>query len=165
MEQKLADLHRIALTTKKASYEFMAMLEPVINQTKSDYGRLFYRHIFEEEEEHVKCLTKLLGLLEDISSSPSNKTLSLLLQALSIEEFVQKRFLHHLDFAIHYFQDEVRQPVVTSMRASIQNDYTELQKILLNFNNQYVKSEEEKTTPQKVTINKRGFSVGSLFNK
>lgn len=115
----LTRLYEIFSETKQDVQTFIGMLEPKVENARTDHERLYFHHILEEEEHHderlqefVPKLSRLSG--EDISSD--NWEFISLLQDLSLEKFGLHNFLEHLDLFMYEFDNEEEKRVVQSMR-------------------------------------------------
>jgi hypothetical protein len=188
MREELAIFNRIFKTTKESIENFMAMLDPVIQNAQDDHERLYYHHIYEEEEQRLSRLDVLIPLIikfendkNDNIFTPANNEFNRLLQELNLEKFGLHNFVEHLDLALFKFTDEERSTLLKQMREVSYTDYQQVKNFLneinSRFDNGYVdphahhdKDHDHLAPPtsQKVTVNeqrspKKGFTVGSLI--
>ncbi|KAB2334801.1 hypothetical protein F7731_13650 [Cytobacillus depressus] len=186
MKSELTIFYRIFTTTKEAIEKFMAMLDPVIEFAKDDHERLYYHHIYEEEEQRLSRLDVLIPLIskfEDIKDerafSPTNNEFNRLLQELNLEKFGLHNFVEHLDLALFQFTDEERSTLLNKLRADAYGDYQQVKAMLLeinqHFDHDYVDPHAHHDehhdhlappstgqTVKTISSHKKGFTVGSL---
>ncbi len=189
MQEELSEFYNIFTETKKDIESFMAMLDPVINNAKDDHERLYYHHIYEEEEQRLSRLAELIPLLETFlagqggSFSPSNNIFNRLLQELNLEKFGLHNFVEHLDLALFQFKDAERQAKLTEMRGTNHTSYQFVKEKLARINEQFdtgyadphahhdehgdhLNHHAHSTPVQPVQPKtKRSFTVGSLISK
>jgi hypothetical protein len=77
MSEQFFDLKEIFLRTKEAIHNFMDILTPRIENAKDDHERLYYHHIYEEEEQRLDRLSALIPKIEfflesDIPNTPAS---------------------------------------------------------------------------------------------
>ncbi|MFX3625695.1 MAG: IMEF encapsulin system ferritin-like cargo protein [Ectobacillus sp.] len=185
MKEELAIFYRIFTITKEAIEKFMSMLDPVIQHAEDDHERLYYHHIYEEEEQRLSRLEELIPLIskfqsieEEAAFSPTNNEFNRLLQELNLEKFGLHNFVEHLDLALFRFTDEERSSLLKEMRAVSYGDYQQVKELLREINERfdhgYVdphahhdKDHDHLAPPpiaeaEKGTINTKRFTVGSL---
>ncbi|MDE3840891.1 hypothetical protein C0966_16595 [Bacillus methanolicus] len=186
MKDELNIFYRIFTTTKDAIEKFMSMLDPVIQNAKDDHERLYYHHIYEEEEQRLSRLVELIPLISKFEKekdekifSPANNEFNRLLQELNLEKFGLHNFVEHLDLALFQFTDEERSSLLKQMRDVSYQDYQQvkemLNKINERFDHDYVdphahhdEHHDHLAPPGSSPIikqlkNKKGFTVGSLL--
>ena len=76
--------------TKSALGEFMGILTPIIEKAKDDHERLFWHHIYEEEEHRSDRLDILMPKIQSVLKnglSINQLELVHLLQDISLEKF------------------------------------------------------------------------------
>jgi hypothetical protein len=184
--ESLSTFNQIFTTTKSAIEDFMSMLDPVISNAKDDHERLYYHHIYEEEEQRLSRLAELLPLItkfqnkkEDKDFLPTNNEFNRLLQELNLEKFGLHNFVEHLDLALFHFTDEERSTLLKQMRDVSYQDYQQVKEMLKGINDRfdhdYVDPHEhhdkdhDHLAPPTVSSSlpksrsKKGFSVGSLI--
>ncbi|MEM1503118.1 hypothetical protein RG959_06830 [Domibacillus sp. 8LH] len=143
MKEELSEFYDIFTGTKKDIESFMAMLDPVINNAKDDHERLYYHHIFEEEEQRLARLAELIPLIETFQAgrggdfTPSNNTFNRLLQELNLEKFGLHNFVEHLDLALFQFKDAERQAKLSQMRESNYKSYQFVKEKLAGINKRF----------------------------
>ncbi|QED49288.1 IMEF encapsulin system ferritin-like cargo protein [Cytobacillus dafuensis] len=185
MKDELEIFNQIFSTTKEAIEKFMNMLDPVIEFAKDDHERLYYHHIYEEEEQRLSRLDVLIPLISKFESmedaqafSPTNNEFNRLLQELNLEKFGLHNFVEHLDLALFQFTDEERSTLLKKLRTDAYKDYQQVKEMLMEinkrFDHDYVdphahhdKDHDHLALPndaqgKKVSSMKKGFSVGSL---
>ena len=100
--------------TKSALREFMEILTPIIENAKDDHERLFWHHIYEEEEHRSDRLDILMPKIQavlknEMDISRNQLEFVHLLQDISLEKFGFHNFLEHLDlFLFQYKETELR---------------------------------------------------------
>jgi hypothetical protein len=139
MTERFVELAGILNRTRDAVTGFMNMLDPVIRQATDDYERLYYHHIYEEEEHRLDRLRDLLPRIEAMAERPGDRDpddpdFVYLLQDLGLEKFGLHNFLEHIDLALHHFQDEERAGELRRMRQMTHDYYGTIKDILDEFN-------------------------------
>ncbi|MEH7108835.1 MULTISPECIES: IMEF encapsulin system ferritin-like cargo protein [Bacillaceae] len=188
MKQELEIFYRIFTTTKNAIEKFMDLLDPVIQNATDDHERLYYHHIYEEEEQRLSRLAELIPLInkflqekENQDFTPTNNEFNRLLQELNLEKFGLHNFVEHLDLALFRFTDEERTTLLNQLRQVSYQDYQQV-KVMLNeingrFDHNYVdphvhhdehhdhldRSVSASVTAEKTSNYRKGFTVGSLM--
>lgn len=186
MKEELTVFYRIFTTTKAAIEKFMSILDPVIQFAKDDHERLYYHHIYEEEEQRLSRLEVLIPLIskfqtidEEKAFSPTNNEFNRLLQELNLEKFGLHNFVEHLDLALFRFTDEERSTLLKKLRTVSYDDYQQVKEMLKEtnerFDNDYVDPHahhdedhdhlalSHTTQVEKNNTNKKRFTVGSLL--
>lgn len=186
MKDELHAFYQIFTTTKSAIEKFMNILDPVIQNAKDDHERLYYHHIYEEEEQRLSRLAELIPLIskfekekEENSFSPANNEFNRLLQELNLEKFGLHNFVEHLDLALFQFTDEERSTQLNQMRNVSYQDYQQVKNMLneinARFDHNYVdphahhdEHHDHLASPGSSSIvkssqKKKGFTVGSLI--
>ncbi|WHZ02276.1 hypothetical protein QNH48_25575 [Neobacillus sp. YX16] len=190
MQEELKIFYQIFTTTKDAIEKFMNMLDPVIQNAEDEHERLYYHHIYEEEEQRLSRLVVLIPLISKFQQvkneaefSPTNNEFNRLLQELNLEKFGLHNFVEHLDLALFRFTDEERSSLLNSLREVSYKDYQQVKQMLIEINSRFdtnyvdphAHHDEEhdhldrsgtetvvrQAAPQ--TIQRRGFTVGSLI--
>ena len=144
MKEELASFYQIFTTTKEAIERFMNMLDPVIENAKDDHERLYYHHIYEEEEQRLSRLDVLIPLISKFQAeqdgnafSPSNNAFNRLLQELNLEKFGLHNFIEHVDLALFAFTDEERQTLLKQLRVDAYEGYQYVKEKLAEINEQF----------------------------
>lgn len=191
MHEELAIFYRIFTTTKDAIEKFMNMLDPVIQNATDDHERLYYHHIFEEEEQRLSRLVVLIPLISKFQQekdekdfTPNNNEFNRLLQELNLEKFGLHNFVEHLDLALFRFTDEERSTLLNGLREVSYKDYQQVKLMLNEINSRFDTAfvdphayhdehhdhlDRSSSAPaaKPVVINntkqKKGFTVGSLI--
>lgn len=187
MKEELRVFYRIFTTTYDAIEKFMNMLKPVIENATDDHERLYYHHIFEEEEQRLSRLVELIPLISTFEKeknesdfAPTNNEFNRLLQELNLEKFGLHNFVEHLDLALFRFTDEERSTMLNQLREVSYQDYQQV-KAMLNdinsrFDHKYIDPHahhddhhdhlDRSTIAGPVAVpakHKKGFTVGSLI--
>jgi hypothetical protein len=190
VKEELKIFYHIFTTTKDAIEKFMNMLDPVIQNATDDHERLYYHHIFEEEEQRLSRLVELIPLIskfenekEEKDFAPTNNEFNRLLQELNLEKFGLHNFVEHLDLALFRFTDPERSTMLNQLREVSYRDYQQVKAMLLEinkrFDNDYVDPhahhdhnhdhlDRSGTTSPAVPVvsaakYRKGFTVGSLI--
>ncbi len=187
MQEELRIFYRIFTTTKEAIERFMAMLDPVIQNATDDHERLYYHHIFEEEEQRLSRLAELIPLIkkfetekEEKDFTPTNNEFNRLLQELNLEKFGLHNFVEHLDLALFRFTDEERSTMLNKLREVSYKDYQQVKAMLNEINSRFDQNyvdphayhdEQDDHLARSVIVpaavvhskQKKGFTVGRLI--
>jgi hypothetical protein len=193
VQEELKIFYHIFTTTKDAIEKFMNMLDPVIQNAIDDHERLYYHHIFEEEEQRLSRLEVLIPLInkfqqeKDVKDfTPTNNEFNRLLQELNLEKFGLHNFVEHLDLALFRFTDEERSTLLNQLREVSYQDYQQVKAMLAEINGRFdtnyvdphAHHDEEHDHLDRSTVSttkaatptnhqrkqsKKGFTVGSLI--
>jgi hypothetical protein len=189
VHEELNIFYNIFTTTKDAIEKFMNMLDPVIENAADEHERLYYHHIFEEEEQRLSRLVVLIPLISKFQQvkdekefSPTNNEFNRLLQELNLEKFGLHNFVEHLDLALFRFTDEERSTLLNSLREVSYKDYQQVKQMLIeingrfdtNFVDPHAYHDEQHdhldrtgtstpVTPAVPLKQRKGFTVGSLI--
>lgn len=144
VKEELKIFYHIFTTTKDAIEKFMNMLDPVIQNATDDHERLYYHHIFEEEEQRLSRLVELIPLISKFENekdekdfAPTNNEFNRLLQELNLEKFGLHNFVEHLDLALFRFTDEERSTMLNQLREVSYRDYQQVKTMLLEINQRF----------------------------
>jgi hypothetical protein len=144
VKEELKIFYHIFTTTKDAIEKFMNMLDPVIQNATDDHERLYYHHIFEEEEQRLSRLVELIPLISKFENekdekdfAPTNNEFNRLLQELNLEKFGLHNFVEHLDLALFRFTDEERSTMLNQLRKVSYRDYQQVKAMLLEINQRF----------------------------
>ncbi|GAB7388874.1 hypothetical protein BSNK01_27120 [Bacillaceae bacterium] len=142
MAEHFARLFDIFSRTKDAIRDFMAILQPTIDQARDEHERLYYHHLFEEEDHRLDRLQELLPKLEHFirkeeAMDTQNREFIGLLQDLSLEKFGLHNFLEHLDLALFHFKGTPHEEQLQKMRDMTHEDYQNVKKILFLLNERF----------------------------
>lgn len=144
VKEELKIFYHIFTTTKDAIEKFMNMLDPVIQNATDDHERLYYHHIFEEEEQRLSRLVELIPLISKFENekdekdfAPTNNEFNRLLQELNLEKFGLHNFVEHLDLALFRFTDEERSTMLNQLREVSYRDYQQVKAMLLEINQRF----------------------------
>ena len=150
METTFTEMDAIFNRTKNALIEFMAILTPIIENAKDDHERLFWHHIFEEEEHRSDRLDMLMpktqALLNNGADISSNQLeLVHLLQDISLEKFGLHNFLEHLDLFLYQFKRPEFVGKIQPLRDFTYEDYQQMKVIMEKLNGEFKVGIEFKT--------------------
>ncbi|MFP7297323.1 IMEF encapsulin system ferritin-like cargo protein [Neobacillus niacini] len=144
MQEELKIFYQIFTTTKDAIEKFMNMLDPIIQNAADEHERLYYHHIYEEEEQRLSRLVVLIPLISKFQQvkdekefSPANNEFNRLLQELNLEKFGLHNFVEHLDLALFRFTDEERSSLLNSLREVSYKDYQQVKQMLIDINSRF----------------------------
>ena len=142
METIFIEMDSIFNRTKRALGEFMGIITPIIENAKDDHERLYWHHIFEEEEHRSDRLDILLPKIQGIVKNGlkiSNNQLEFvhLLQDISLEKFGLHNFLEHLDLSLFQFKGTEFENTIQSLRDLTYEDYQQMKIILEKLNQEF----------------------------
>jgi hypothetical protein len=144
VKEELKIFYHIFTTTKDAIEKFMNLLNPVIQNASDDHERLYYHHIFEEEEQRLSRLEVLIPLINKFQLekgekdfTPTNNEFNRLLQELNLEKFGLHNFVEHLDLALFRFTDEERSTLLNKLREVSYQDYQQVKAMLTEINGRF----------------------------
>jgi hypothetical protein len=186
VKEELNILFDIFTTTRDAIEKFMNLLDPVIQNASDDHERLYYHHIYEEEEQRLSRLVELIPLINKFEKekgeedfTPANNEFNRLLQELNLEKFGLHNFVEHLDLALFRFTDNERSTLLNQLREVSYRDYQKVKEMLnvinTRFDHDYVdphahhdEHHDHLAKPvSSIKIDepkrKKGFTVGSLI--
>jgi hypothetical protein len=184
VKEELNILFDIFTTTREAIEKFMNLLDPVIQNASDDHERLYYHHIYEEEEQRLSRLVELIPLINKFEKekseedfTPTNNEFNRLLQELNLEKFGLHNFIEHLDLALFRFTDNERSTLLNQLREISYRDYQKVKEMLnvinAQFDHDYVDphahhdEHHDHLAKPVSSINdpkrKKGFTVGSLI--
>ncbi|HWO98193.1 MAG TPA: IMEF encapsulin system ferritin-like cargo protein [Bacillus sp. (in: firmicutes)] len=139
MVENLNNVQEILLRSKDALNKFKDILAPTIEQAKDEHERLYWHHIYEEEEHRFDRLEALLPKLH--SQIQNKSTLSRengdylrLLQDISLEKFGLHNFLEHLDLSLFHYKDTEHQAIIEPLRNMTATDYQTLKYVFGELN-------------------------------
>ena len=135
----LAEVSVILGRSKEALGQFQAILEPTIEQAVDDHERLYWHHIYEEEEHRFDLLAALLPKLEEALAdeaflSRENGDFLRLLQDISLEKFGLHNFLEHLDLSLFHYKGTEHEPAIAALRDMTAADYQQMKAALETLN-------------------------------
>ncbi|WP_338472768.1 hypothetical protein R4Z10_08585 [Niallia sp. XMNu-256] len=142
MEVTFKEIDTIFNRTKNALMEFMEIITPVIENAKDDHERLYWHHIYEEEEHRSDrldiLLPKIQAFLKDEHSIASNQLEFIhLLQDISLEKFGLHNFLEHLDLSLFQFKGTELEGKIQTLRDFTYDDYQQMKTILEKLNQEF----------------------------
>ncbi|WLR52687.1 hypothetical protein LC040_07295 [Bacillus tianshenii] len=148
MNENFSVLEPILNRTKDAVQQFMGIITPVIEDAKDEHERLYWHHIYEEEEHRLDRLNVLLPKIVHMQASEQNKgELVRLLQDISLEKFGLHNFLEHLDLSLFQFKETEHGSAIQTMRDMTAVDYHEMKGIMNELNSKYEGTSIEAATP------------------
>lgn len=139
MKTSFSEMDAIFTRTKAALGEFMGMITPIIEASTDDHERLYWHHIYEEEEHRSDRLGILMPKIQLIVKNggdiPDNQhDFVHLLQDISIEKFGLHNFLEHLDLSLFNFKGTEFEAKVQELRDFTFADYQTMKEILNTLN-------------------------------
>ncbi|WP_209124280.1 IMEF encapsulin system ferritin-like cargo protein [Alkalihalobacillus sp. BA299] len=142
MSEHFIELNEMFQRTKDGIHNFMNILTPRIENAKDDHERLYYHHIYEEEEQRLDRLNALIPKIEyflehNVPKTAENTDFIRLLQDISLEKFGLHNFLEHLDLSLFSFKDTEYAEQLHQMRNITDNDYQSIKGILNDLNQQF----------------------------
>ncbi|AGK53292.1 IMEF encapsulin system ferritin-like cargo protein [Bacillus sp. 1NLA3E] len=142
MDTTFNEMDSIFQRTKQALVEFMGIITPIINDAKDDHERLYWHHIYEEEEHRSDRLELLLPKLQQLIHNEMNISdhqadFIHLLQDISLEKFGLHNFLEHLDLSLFQFKGTEFEPKIQSLRDFTYDDYQQMKVILERLNQEF----------------------------
>lgn len=147
METTFTEMDSIFNRTKNALVEFMGILTPIVENAKDDHERLFWHHIFEEEEHRSDRLEILMPKIHAGAPLTDNQLeLVHLLQDISIEKFGLHNFLEHLDLFLFQFKGTEYEERVQALRDFTYEDYQQMKIIMDQLNQEFQAGVEFKTS-------------------
>ncbi|MEW5553339.1 IMEF encapsulin system ferritin-like cargo protein [Peribacillus frigoritolerans] len=128
--------------TKEALMEFMGIITPIIENAKDDHERLYWHHIYEEEEHRSDRLDILLPkisvlLKNEVDISSNQLEFVHLLQDISLEKFGLHNFLEHLDLSLFQFKGTEFEGKIQTLRDFTYEDYQQMKVILEKLNQEF----------------------------
>lgn len=150
MSENFPKLEGILERTKEALLGFMDIITPVIENAKDDHERLYWHHIYEEEEHRLDRINVLLPKVKDVQTKeldPSQGEFIRLLQDVSLEKFGLHNFLEHLDLSLFQFKDTEHGDPIQKMRDMTSTDYQEIKGIMQDLNDKYDLTSLAASTP------------------
>lgn len=138
---EFTQLQQIFERTKDAASTFMNLLLPLTSDP-DEHTRLYYHHIFEEEEQRLGRLQILIPELAELNQSGeagplSDRELSRLLSDINLERFGLHNFREHLELALYHFQDEPTRLMLDSMREMTHQDYLAVKEFMMSMSEQF----------------------------
>jgi len=142
LKERFLLLKDIFIRTQEALIEFMEILEPAIKNAKDDHERLYFHHIYEEEDHRLDRLKEVLPKLDvfiddEEAWHSENLAFIYLLQDISLEKFGLHNFLEHLDLALFQFKDTEHFERLQQLRDLTAEDYKQIKRILQTLNEQF----------------------------
>ncbi len=138
---EMTELQQIFERTREAAHTFMNLIQPLNDNAQDEHTRLYYHHIFEEEEQRVDRLNVLIPALVGISQEGqaeglSDRELSRLLSDINLERFGLHNFREHLELALYHFQDEQTRSLLNQLREMTHADYLKAKDYMLQMTEQ-----------------------------
>ncbi|WP_394236729.1 IMEF encapsulin system ferritin-like cargo protein [Niallia oryzisoli] len=147
MEATFIEMDAIFNRTKNALVEFMGILTPIVENAKDDHERLFWHHIFEEEEHRSDRLNILMPKIQaGVPHTDNQVELIHLLQDISIEKFGLHNFLEHLDLFLFQFKGTEYEERIQALRDFTYEDYQQMKVIMDRLNQEFQEGVEFKTS-------------------
>ena len=138
-------MNAIFQRTKNALSEFSGLITPIIENATDEHERLYWHHIYEEEDHRSDRLDLLLPNIEKFLEKRMNISdhqieFIHLLQDISLEKFGLHNFLEHLDLSLFQFSGTEFEGQVQSMRDFTSDDYQRM-KVIMDLLNQEFKGD------------------------
>ena len=142
LETTFTEMDSIFNRTKNALMEFMGIITPIIENAKDDHERLYWHHIYEEEEHRSDRLDilmpKIQALLKNgMDISRNQLEFVHLLQDISLEKFGLHNFLEHLDLFLFQFKETELEGKIQSLRDFTYEDYQQMKVIMEKLNQEF----------------------------
>ena len=142
LESTFAEMDAIFSRTKLALAEFMGIITPIIDDAKDDHERLYWHHIYEEEDHRSDRLNLLLPKLQElvktgVKGASSHPEFVHLLQDISLEKFGLHNFLEHLDLSLFQFKGTEFEVKIQSLRDFTYDDYQQMKVIFEKLNQEF----------------------------
>lgn len=142
MESTFSEMDSIFQRTRNALTDFMGMITPIIDNATDDHERLYWHHIYEEEDHRSDRLNLLMPKLEliideGIDLSEKHGDFLHLLQDISLEKFGLHNFLEHLDLSLFQFKGTEFEPRIQELRDFTYEDYQRMKGILEALNQEF----------------------------
>lgn len=142
MNHIFGEMDAIFNRTRDALSEFMGIITPIIENAKDDHERLYWHHIYEEEEHRSDRLDILLPkisklLQNEVDVSIHQLEFVHLLQDISLEKFGLHNFLEHLDLSLFQFKDTEFEGKIQALRDLTYEDYQQMKVILEELNQEF----------------------------
>jgi hypothetical protein len=139
MNENLTQLHSVFERARNGIQAFMDILSPAITNAAEGHQRLYYHHIFEEEEQHMDRLNQFVPKLGRFIESKQNlqdldNEVIALLQDLNLEKFGLHNFLEHLELAMYEFKDGEHAAILNSLLEQTKSDYLAVKEIVTGIN-------------------------------
>nr|WP_295970699.1 IMEF encapsulin system ferritin-like cargo protein [uncultured Bacillus sp.] len=139
MKTSFSDIDAIFERTKGALTEFLTMITPIIETSTEEHERLYWHHIYEEEEHRSDRLEILMPKIQSILNNegrlPDNQQEFVhLLQDISIEKFGLHNFLEHLDLSLFHLGGTEFEAKVQELRNFTNEDYQSMKHLLAELN-------------------------------
>ena len=128
--------------TKLALADFMGIITPIIDNAKDDHERLYWHHIYEEEDHRSDRLNLLLPKLQEqiksgVADFSNHPEFVHMLQDISLEKFGLHNFLEHLDLSLFQFKGTEYEGQIQKLRDFTYEDYQQMKVILEKLNQEY----------------------------
>lgn len=140
--QSIAQLRDMFTVTKENIVYFMNLISPIIANAADEHQRMYFHHIFEEEEQHLERLEQFLPKLTAMAAaSPgedSERKLIGLLQDINLETFGQHNFLEHLELMLFHFTSGETNRKLHEMIDQTKHDYLIIKDILFRLNEEFL---------------------------
>lgn len=151
MAEEFTQLKDIFERTQSGVQDFMNIIQPVIDNAQNEHDRLYFHHIFEEEDHRLDRLNELLPqikrLTENGAEAVDQRAFIQLLQDISLEKFGLHNFLEHLDLSLFEFKDTEHQEKLEALRTMTHNDYQAIKDILQHLNERFGAETSQASVP------------------
>ncbi|GGC76074.1 hypothetical protein GCM10007216_03290 [Thalassobacillus devorans] len=152
MTSSFIQMEEIFNRTQTALNEFKDIITPVIEKAKDDHERLYWHHIYEEEDHRSDRLDHLLPQLNKINRnegtvSTDDREFVYLLQDISLEKFGLHNFLEHLDLSLYTFKDTEFEQPIQKLRDMTAEDYQQSKQLLERLNEEFKMADYQASVP------------------
>lgn len=142
MTNNFQAIYELLDRTYHSAQQFMDMLVPKIENATDEHERLYWHHIYEEEEQRIDRLQELLPKIQHYAANDDNQTLQnmefiYLLQDISLEKFGLHNFEEHLDLALYWFKDSDIAATLQRLRDETSADYKSIKELLQTLNERF----------------------------
>jgi hypothetical protein len=187
--QAFSRLETIFMRTREAIGNFIALLQPLVDNAQDEHTRLYYHHIIEEEEQRLGRLQELLPYLQSLAADSkakqvSDRELSSLLSAINLERFGLHNFREHVELSLYEFSEPQTREWLSRLREETLNDYIAVKEMMAELSQRFTdhpgfdmtdhdegqeihqidhaKASAGKSEPHTFFPAKKGLTVGSL---
>jgi hypothetical protein len=136
------EMNEILERTSGALTDFMGIIAPVISDAQDEHQRLYWHHIYEEEEHRSDRLNLLMPKIQqliedDVNITDDHGEFVHLLQDISLEKFGLHNFLEHLDLSLFQFRGTEQEAKIQEFRDFTYEDYQQMKVILEKLNQEF----------------------------
>jgi len=138
-DEIMKELEDLFSRNLSAVEKFMEFLKPKIESAQDEHQRLYWHHIYEEEEQRLDRLKDLLSRVRHFLNSSDNAmqdniSFMHLLQDVSLEKFGLHNFEEHLTLAIFDAKNSEHESFLKNMLEMAESDYSKIKALLSALN-------------------------------